>query len=663
MKKIFKYSIVPVLIIFLAFNFIGNNSKNVSAINEAKDSEKSALTREVENEKFKLEDWKYNITHDNLLIIQGLENQEIKNIYIPSYVVIDGQERRVKLQNLDMFFKQANDKKRFETIVFEAVAPTLSEGPIKKIEMDTISIENTLANHPVLREADLTGLEISNILNIGGLFSGSDRLEKINVSGWNVSHIKSFNGVFMETSALKTIDLSTWKTTSLESTKNMFHKSGLRTVNLNTMDTSKVKDFSSMFSNMDYVSEFEIDQWDTSSGENFSAMFSYDERLHDLDLSTFDTSKAINMSSMFYNTKFLRNLNLTNWDTSNVKDFSYMFSGKTNIPKLDVGHLNTSSAITTEGMFSNVDISYYLPTGGNKILGTLDISKYDMSNVQNMSYMFDDSTMDALDVSKWNISKVENMEWSFSNMVNLKQLETSKWDIAKVENMGYMLFNTRNVVYLDASNWKSTNLNTNKSKNIFLLEKDNKPMIVKTTDDFFLKYNYKGDKRITAGPKKNAMDGKFISDNSNIQVLFDRYTIQDDSEIIVSAEEYNKFMEEEPVANDATLEFKEWNPKFNSKTVTTNLLEDTTEYKAVYQLIVVNVDFKVTKEWEDANNQDGIRPDIIKMQLKADNENIGSPINLSKTDNWTHTWQSLPKKANGDVITYSAVEVDVPQEY
>ncbi|WP_405097681.1 Cna B-type domain-containing protein [Oceanobacillus sp. FSL H7-0719] len=69
----------------------------------------------------------------------------------------------------------------------------------------------------------------------------------------------------------------------------------------------------------------------------------------------------------------------------------------------------------------------------------------------------------------------------------------------------------------------------------------------------------------------------------------------------------------------------------------------------------------VTKHWDDANNQDGIRPDSIEVQLTADGEAQGDPVELSEENDWTYTWTMLDEKAAGEVINYSVIETtEVP---
>ena len=72
---------------------------------------------------------------------------------------------------------------------------------------------------------------------------------------------------------------------------------------------------------------------------------------------------------------------------------------------------------------------------------------------------------------------------------------------------------------------------------------------------------------------------------------------------------------------------------------------------------------KVTKKWEDANNQDGLRPKEIQVQLYAGDQEVGEKVVLSSDNKWTHTFTKLPEKANGEIIHYSVKEVVVPKGY
>ena len=70
------------------------------------------------------------------------------------------------------------------------------------------------------------------------------------------------------------------------------------------------------------------------------------------------------------------------------------------------------------------------------------------------------------------------------------------------------------------------------------------------------------------------------------------------------------------------------------------------------------VDVPVSKVWDDANDQDGIRPDSITVKLLADGTEVASAV-LTASGNWTHTFTSLPKFSAGKEIVYTLDEVAV----
>ena len=65
---------------------------------------------------------------------------------------------------------------------------------------------------------------------------------------------------------------------------------------------------------------------------------------------------------------------------------------------------------------------------------------------------------------------------------------------------------------------------------------------------------------------------------------------------------------------------------------------------------------KVTKEWDDSNDQDGIRPEKVMVQLYGDDEKIGDEVELNKAGSWSYIWTDLPEKKSGKVIRYSVKE-------
>ena len=69
-----------------------------------------------------------------------------------------------------------------------------------------------------------------------------------------------------------------------------------------------------------------------------------------------------------------------------------------------------------------------------------------------------------------------------------------------------------------------------------------------------------------------------------------------------------------------------------------------------------------TKTWDDANDQDGKRPNSIKVILNKTVDGVTTKVEVkevTKQDNWHYAF-NLPKYENGKVIRYSIDEEDVP---
>lgn len=69
-------------------------------------------------------------------------------------------------------------------------------------------------------------------------------------------------------------------------------------------------------------------------------------------------------------------------------------------------------------------------------------------------------------------------------------------------------------------------------------------------------------------------------------------------------------------------------------------------------------DIKVVKVWNDANDQDGIRPSSVDVELFADGASTGETLTLTARKNWTDTWTGLPVYKSGQEIAYSVQEVE-----
>ena len=124
-------------------------------------------------------------------------------------------------------------------------------------------------------------------------------------------------------------------------------------------------------------------------------------------------------------------------------------------------------------------------------------------------------------------------------------------------------------------------------------------------------------------------------------------------------------------ANNWTYEFSNLPKNKAGKAITYSVQEEAVaEYTASYQAYNVTnshtpgqTSHTVQKVWDDGQNQDGLRPVELKVQLYADDQKYGDEVSLTAANNWTYTWSQLPEKAQGKAISYQAREVAVPEGY
>lgn len=270
------------------------DEKNSTKVEVEKETEKTSTTEEIGPEEkmapkaladadprrtFNIDNWEVNTQHDGLLIIRGIKNKDIANVYIPSFVYTDGQDRRVQFNDLSMFINSSKQYK-FQSIIFEEVGPSANPTATQKIILgepghENINLNKVFAYHPVLKYADLRGIDTSKVTNMNGVFTDSFDLNYIDVSNWNTSNVTTMSAMFQNTLSLNSIDLSKWDTSKVTDMSQIFRKSGLRKLNLDGWNTSNVTSLEGAFSVMNNLTEITFNGWDTSKVTNFSSTFAY----------------------------------------------------------------------------------------------------------------------------------------------------------------------------------------------------------------------------------------------------------------------------------------------------------------------------------------------------------------------------------------------------
>ncbi len=98
------------------------------------------------------------------------------------------------------------------------------------------------------------------------------------------------------------------------------------------------------------------------------------------------------------------------------------------------------------------------------------------------------------------------------------------------------------------------------------------------------------------------------------------------------------------------LQIEEYSTTYNGYNVTNSYTPDQTS-------------ITVGKSWVDNNDQDGIRPASVTVELLKNNKPTGITKILNAGTNWTATFTELDEREAGQLITYSVQEVNVPAGY
>ena len=118
----------------------------------------------------------------------------------------------------------------------------------------------------------------------------------------------------------------------------------------------------------------------------------------------------------------------------------------------DLNHIDMSGVTDMSYLFS-IGLSFL----GQKYKDmNPDVSRWDVSNVQNMTRMFKECSNFNCDLSQWDVSNVENMRCMFYRCRNFNQ-SLSEWIVSKVEDMNAM-FCYCDKFNQDLSQWDVSNV-------------------------------------------------------------------------------------------------------------------------------------------------------------------------------------------------------------
>ena len=327
-------------------------------------------------------------------------------------------------------------------------------------------------------DCDLSKWDVSNALSMSHMFMSCYKLIHSDFSKWNVSKVKSFNAMFCHCNDLD-VDLSRW-------------------------DVSSGKDFSWMFTHCKKLN-FDISKWDVSNGLNFEGMLCNCGSMN-VDIRHWNMTNAINVSKFVDDSpgiityieptndtlykpatkEYLKEIindyiswecyDLNDIDVSLITDFSYLFNDLYYMEILEKNFLEDPYREHSDDEEFRADF-------------LLDISKWDLSNGENFSHMFDgayyidfeaegfknlnvsngkdfsymfaniqdyDNPPLKFDLSGWNVSNGEDFSYMFYKVWSGFNFDFGEWDVSSGKDFSYMFYDTKlaYIIATQVDNWK-----------------------------------------------------------------------------------------------------------------------------------------------------------------------------------------------------------------
>ena len=284
---------------------------------------------------------------------------------------------------------------------------------------------------PVMEYLDLSPYPIDNATKLEYLFANDFMLKAVTgllVNGGRESadedspenqwehpaRTSSFEGMFYRCESLSALDGEIINTRGVENLKEMFaYCRRLKKLSTGHWRTQKCKTMAGMFKGCEKLEEIDVSKWDVSNVEDFSSLFEGCERF-----------KGINRVS--WNNEIITNMpRLDTWVTTNAKNMGGMFRNCVGLQELDLSKFDLRNVENTRRMFQNCSSLFKIICGEHT---------FSTGKVKDFSYMFDDCALQSF--GKY-VKNGSGLMWEKDDAV------LSKMDFSSAENMEAMLRSTR----------------------------------------------------------------------------------------------------------------------------------------------------------------------------------------------------------------------------
>jgi surface protein len=302
---------------------------------------------------------------------------------------------------------------------------------------------------------DIGSWDVSNVTTMSMMFAGARAFNQ-DISDWDVSSVTNMNAMFYFAVAFDQ-DLGTWDVSNVTTFSQTFEQSALSNNNYDAI----LLGWSQLTLQSNVTAHFDSAQY-TQSAARAVLTDTYNWTITDGGGAP-ASSGGCTVGGVNYNEGgrsgagvtvvtgtaggYITNTILKNWDTgddvatcdvSQITDMSDVFENKTSFNQ-DIGSWDVSSVTDMEKMF-------YGATAFNK-----DIGSWDVSNVTTMTWLLSYASAFNQDIGSWDVSSATNMNSMFYNASAFNQ-DIGSWDVSSVTAMSSM-FGSASVFNQDIGSW------------------------------------------------------------------------------------------------------------------------------------------------------------------------------------------------------------------
>ena len=290
---------------------------------------------------------------------------------------------------------------------------------------------------------DLSKWKTYSLLYMQGIFKNAGSFLGTGIGEWDVSKVIIFSEIF-EGASVFVEDISGWDVSKGEYMVRMFKDAIAFNIDLNGWDVGYVVDIEEIFSGASLYTGIGIERWDVARVRKFTGAFKNAERF-DTRLELWNIQQAENMDDMFngawlqgtlYDYDWTSRNSPSNWKTvlDNLQPSGFYSDGSAynplaptiagTYPNIDhnttgvwqAGALGGGTAAAARAELETA-IEIWMNNRTNAISTYGDINSWDVSLVEDMSFLLDGLTTFNSDIHSWEVEKVTNFEGMFRGCI------------------------------------------------------------------------------------------------------------------------------------------------------------------------------------------------------------------------------------------------------